>query len=246
VRGLLRLSGGDCSCEAHDLSRSGVLLTGDLPTLAPDQRSDLTLTAPAGGLEFRTNVRVVRYTAAEGGAEARAAVEFVGLSADQREKLEALIARVIEGLTPAPLASLKPGAPTVEVRKALDAIPLAHRVALAIRASAHEREFLRQDTNPAVLEALARNASLHSAEAQVIAASPHVLPTTLEILLADARWARDEEIRRLVAIHPRTPLALAERAIASLKPLELRKILQASSLSQALRERIMRRLSHGH
>lgn len=246
LRGLLRLPGGDCACEAHDLSRSGVLLSGDIPALAPDERVDLTLKAPAGTLELRTSVRVVRHKTDSGNVEGGVAVEFVGLDDAQRETLEALIARVIEGFAPAPLEALRPGAPASHVRRALEAIPLAHRVALAGRAGPRDREFLRQDQNAAVIEALVRNPSLLPAEARAIASSPHALPSTLEAVLSDPRWNRDEEIRGQVALHPRAPIALAEKALSELKPPILRRLLRAESLNPTIREKIARQLARQH
>jgi hypothetical protein len=232
-------------CEADDISRFGALLTGPIPPCNPGERLDLTLKAPVGTLELQASVRVVRHAPLPDGSEASLAVEFVDLSDEQRSVLAALVARIMEGFAPAPLEGLRPGAPPNEVRKALEAVPLAHRIALAVRAGPRERELLRQDIQPAVLEGLARNPNLLPAEAHAIAASPHILPSTLEIFLTDTRWAKDDELRGLVAIHPRVPLALAERAISGLKPPALRKLLQAPSLNGAVREKILRRIQRG-
>jgi hypothetical protein len=239
------MPGGEFPCEADDISRFGALLTGPIPPCTAGERLDLTLRAPVGTLELSATVCVVRHAPLPEGSDASLAIEFVDLSDEQRSVLEALVARIMEGFAPAPLEGLRPGSPPSEVRKALEAVPLAHRIALAARAGLREREFLRQDTHPAVLEGLARNPNLLPAEAHALAASPHILPSTLEIFLADARWAKDDDLRGLIAIHPRVPLAFAERALAGLKPPALRKLLQAPSLNAAVREKILRRMQRG-
>jgi hypothetical protein len=169
----------------------------------------------------------------------------LGLADETRTKLEDLLARCMEAQSPAPLETLLPGAPPHEVRRVLDTIPLPHRIALAAHAGPREREFLRQDQHPQVLESLARNPNLLMAEARVIAANPLLAPSTLDVLAADPRWARDEELRVAVATHPRVPMPLAERIVKDLPQPALRKILHRPSTNPAIREKVVRRLARG-
>lgn len=237
---ILEDGGREHECTAHDLSRSGVLLSGAIPRPGTEE-VELRIRSQAGDLDGHFIGRVARVE--ENGEGHRLAIEFVALDLEQKELLELLLARVIEGLAPAALEGVRPGAPVSEIRKALEAVPLAHRIALASRGNPRERELLRQDAQPQVLEALARNPNLLQAEARALAASPHLLPPTLEILATDPRWAADDETRILVVAHPRTPLALAERIADGLPPPALRRALTRSSLSQPLRERILKRLA---
>ncbi len=244
IPAVLRQSGGDFECSAHDLSRSGVLLIGDLP--APTGGLvDLTLKAPSGTLAVTLQATAVReHQPADGGGR-EIAFEFLHLDAAQHEALEALIARVLEGNAPGPLEALRPGASPPEIRKALDQVPLPHKIALAVRAGVREREYLRQDTRGAVLESLARNPSLLATEVRALVSSPHILPTTLDFLAADARWKGDEEIQLSLLSHPKIPFPAAQRILESLPPNTLRKVLHRPGVQPAIRDTIVRRLNRG-
>jgi hypothetical protein len=241
---VLREHEKDYGCTAVDLSRTGVLLVGEIPT--PDRPEiEFAILSHAGDLEQRFVGRVARIEAGGEGKGTRLAVEFLALDLAQKDVLELLLSRVLERQAPARLESVRPGAPPGEVRKALELVPLPLRIALASRGNPRERELLRQDTHSQVIEALARNSNLLLAEARALASIPHALPPTLEILAADPRWSKDEEMRILLATHPRIPLPLAERLSADLKKPALRKMLSRPALNPALRDRIVKRLARG-
>ena len=65
IPAILWESDRELECSAHDLSRTGVLLAGNLPVLSGSDR-DLTLKAPSGGLEVRLAARAVRQTPEDG------------------------------------------------------------------------------------------------------------------------------------------------------------------------------------
>ncbi len=241
---VLREHEKDYDCTAVDLSRTGVLLVGEIPT--PDRPEiEFAIRSRTGDLEQRFVGRVARVEAGGEGEGMRLAVEFLALDLEQKKVLESLLSRVMEGQAPAQLVSVRPGAPPNEVRKALELVPLPHRIALASRGNPRERELLRQDMHPQVIEALARNPNLLLAEARALASIPHALPPMLEILAADPRWSKDEELRILLATHPRIPFPLAELLSTDLKQPALRKMLSRASLNPALRERIVKRLARG-
>lgn len=237
-----RLDGRDFTCSAHNLSRSGVLLEGPCVS-SPGAVLDLTLKSPKRTLQVAVRGRVIRADAGAESGDSRLAVEFVDLSPEQRESLNVLIARVIEGQSPGPLESLRPDASASEIRKALESVPLPHRIALAARASPREREILRHDVNAAVLEALARNPNLILAEARALAQSPFVTASTLEMLAHDPRWLQDDELRIWVASHPKVSLAVGESMVAAMKPPVLRRLLQRPGLQGVLREAVVKKLA---
>lgn len=237
----LHIGGRDHPCTVHNLSRTGALLRGRFPEPTTAAGIEISLHAPHGGLSVRLPGRLVR-SRKEGEDENRLALQFGTLDPEQRDRLETLIARVIEGHTPAPIETLKPGASPAEVVRALEQVPVAHRVALAARATPREREFLRQDPSPQVLEALVRNRSLLPAEARTLATLPHLLPTTLEILATDPRWSSDEELKVLLASHPRVSLGLARRIVSGLGEPSLRKLVQRPGINPTLRGELARGL----
>jgi len=236
------MGGQSYTCEATNLSRTGALLLGSLPSPRESQVA-VTLNSPAGDL--RLEIRGALARVPDPGADPSTArglgVRFAALSADQLAVLESLISRVIEGgTTLASLNRLRPGAPRHEIVEALDRVPLAHRVALASRAQVRERELLRADTHPEVINALARNPQLSFPEAQALLQLRTLSTTALDTLAHDSRW-RDERLRALIAAHPNTPQLLAESVARGLSPLALERVLQAPSLNEALRQKLLQR-----
>jgi hypothetical protein len=225
---------GDLPCRAENLSRGGVLLTGALPLDAgPNVR--VTLTSTAGDLTLEVSGRVCRVLPDPEGGQHRLGIEFDELGPTDRQVLEDLVARVVEGMSPAAFADLRPGASAAEVREALERVPLAHRVALATRAQSRDREILIQDTNPLVLDALARNPNLTPLDFRALLRVRGLLPRTLQGLARDGKWSGSEEMRILIASHPNTPFADAERLAQTLGPDGRRKLLRRPGVNPALR-----------
>ncbi len=230
--------------SAHNLSRTGVLIEGDMPSPPPGP-VDITLKAPSGKLTVFVTGRVARYSPPDGDAEAVLAIEFGALSEDQRRGIESLLARLKEAHPPGPFDALRPDASPIDIRKALDAVPLPQRVSLAARALAREREILRHDHHSAVLEALAHNPGLTSAEARALAESENALASTVEAIAGDPRWSKDEDVRLTVAASPRVPLHVGERIISELKPPALRRLMSRPGLQGPLRQKVLRILARG-
>lgn len=201
----------------------------------------MALSNPPGSLTVGLSGRVIRIEPNLDGEGLLVAIEFVDMDDSRRDALEVLLARLLETPTVGSLDGLKPGATPQEIKKVLEAIPLPRRIALASRAALKDREFLRSDTQPAVLESLVRNPGLTVDEARAIAASAYLMSGTLDALANDLRFKTDEALRIAVAIHPRVSLATAERVTADFKAPQIKKLLAKPSLNQILREKLFRR-----
>lgn len=234
--GEVRFDGRTYTCEAQDLSRSGVLLTGAMPWPS-DRIVELTLRSPGGDLELRASVRVTRVVSDE--ATTRIGVEFRGLSAGQLAALESLVARVIEDRVPAPLAALPAGATPQQIRETLLSVPLAHRVTLAARALPADREILFHDPSPQVLDALARNPRTLNHEVRRLLQRRDLLPSTLEALARDGRFMADEEIKLFVITHPRSPFSLVDPLVTGLSPAARERVLRRPGLNPGIRAKLM-------
>jgi PilZ domain len=229
-------------CAAENLSRTGVLLVGPLPP-PTGERVDLTLKASTGKLEVRIQGKVTRVEPDSEPGGLRIAVEFVDLDPAQRDAIGILLSRVIE--TPAPatsLESLKPGTPPHEVKKVLEGIPLPQRIGLAVRAAAKEREYLRLDQHPAVLDALVRNPGFQLEEARALAGSHFLSSGTVDALASDSRFNRDDEFKMLLASHPKVSLVTADKLTADLKKTLIRRFLARPGVNQLIRDRLLKRL----
>jgi hypothetical protein len=232
---------GEMDCTAHDLSRTGVLLHGDIP---PPGRSVVMvkLRTSAGDLRVSLPGRAIRCERDEEARETLLAVEFLSIQEPDRHTFEAILARVIEGAAPAAIASLPPKATPAEVRAALDSVPLPHRITLAARGTPREREILFQDSHLQVIDALARNPNLLLHELLHILRMPNALPHTLESISRDQRWRGHAQVSVLLASHRNTPLAVAEKIIGQLPQATRQKILQAPDLHPALRAKLLAHL----
>jgi PilZ domain-containing protein len=245
VPAMLHEGGRSVPCAAQDLSRTGVLLVG--PFARPEtERVDLTLKAVSGTHQVRMRGRVVRVEPDDEPGNLRIAVEFVELDEAQKDALEIVLARFLEyHPPPGSLESLNPGTPLHEVRRVLESIPLPQRISLAARASQKEREYLRQDQNAAVLDSMVKNPSLTLEEALLLASSTFITGPTIELLAADSRFNRDESLRMALATNARITFATADRITADFKPPQIRKLLAKSGVSQALRDKLVRKLARG-
>ena len=241
----LRRGDEELPCEAFNLSRSGVLLVGKFPE--PDEPDlELCITTPAGDRELRTVARLVHVQYDPEKDERKLGLQFTELDAAQHETVDLLVARIVEGMAPAALDGLSRTASPAEAHDALKKIPGAHRVALARRAQAREREFLRRDPEPQVLEALARNPRITLPEILALARVPHLLPSTIEIMATDPRWKRNDEIKVLLATHPRASFSTVEAIVSGLNDIVLQRVLLRPGLNPAVREKLMTRLARKH
>lgn len=233
---VLLVDGEELACSAFDLSRSGVLLVGELPEV-DRRRVRVRLESAAGDLRLTSDAEVVRCGEPEPDGR-RVGVVFHDLGEEQTRELDALVSRVVEGMAPAPLEALKSGATTDEIRTTLGRIPLAHRITLAGRAELRDRKILIQDPSPQVLEALARNPNLTTPELRSLVRLQQLRPSTLELLAADPRVSGAEELRLLVATHPKTPLSAAEKLVAMMNARTVERLIQMPGLHPVLRTKL--------
>ena len=185
----------------------------------------------------------VRVTQGEQPGTRSIGLQFVVPDEAQLRGLNSLISRIVEGNAPGPLQSLKPGAKPKEIRAALDKMPVVHRMQLAARAMATERNYVREDTNPQVLDALARNPNINLTEIKLLVRNQALLVATLERIAEDHRWKRDQELKVLLATHPRVTYALAERLVKEMTDRSLQQALRRPGLPVELKAGLLNPLT---
>ena len=221
-------------CMAHDLSRTGVLLLGGIPWPS-GETVQFRLDTPSGDLHLELSGRVVRVSEDKSGHGTALALEFSTLAEDEKQNLETILHRVIEGHSPTLLSEIDPDSPAREIQTGLGAIPLPHRIGLASRAiSTRERELLRNDIHPQVLEALARNPNLLESELHALLKNIHILPRTLEQIATDTRWNDKQDVLVEIIAHIRAPLPLADRLLQKLSQPALRKLIRKPGLNSTI------------
>jgi hypothetical protein len=233
----IRYLGQDYPCEALNLSREGMLLVGQCSPEV-NQTLSLSLRTTAGDLDLQASCLVHRVEQDEDST--RLGLSFQNLNDSQQATLKAILSRVIEGQMPAPLAALPVDARPKQITQALEKVALAHRVALARRADSHERGYLLLDSNPQVLEALARNKKTNLNEVFILARMPHLFPSTIEILARDPRWKTNDELQILLAGHSRVSYLVAESILPRLDKTARDKLLRKPGLNPAIRLKLLR------
>jgi len=235
------LDGLERPCRAHNLSRNGVLLVGDLPK--PEVHEvRVTISSGSGDLQFTADARVVHSEKNPEGPGNRIGLQFLEIEEEDRTALESLVSRVVEGMTPAALDELPENASPQVVREALGRVPLAHRITLAKRGLPKHREHLMQDQHLQVIDALTRNPNLLLHEIVTLLRMPSLLPHTLATVAKDPRWKRHEQVNVLLATHRNTPLPVAEEVVSRLRPPALQKVIQSPGLHAAVKAKLLRRL----
>jgi hypothetical protein len=239
----LLYEGREYPCAAHDLSRSGVLLTGELPhPESPDV--EVIITTAGGDLELRVTAAIVHMQQSEEAAETRLGLQFNELEAGQKEIVESMVYRVMEGMAPAAIEALSEKASAGEIRQALNNIPLPHRIMLARRGQLKERTIIRNDSNPEVLEALARNPNILLPEILALARLRHLAPSTVTAMAEDPRWLGNEELKILLVTHPRVTFTTADKIVASMNEAVLQRVIRRSGLQPGVRQKLMAKLAH--
>ena len=243
LRATVTLDSGEIPCQAVDLHRAGVMLEGEFE--AKEQtRARISLSSNSEDLQFQAYGQVTHVSTNDETHATRLGIQFESLDSDQTESLELLVARVIEGMSPAPLAHLPRDATLGEIHEALNKIPTAHRITVAQRALPLERSFLFHDDSRHVTEALCRNPQLTLPEVIKILRLPTLLPTTLELLSRDQRWNRNEEIKIMIATHPRVPYPVADRLVQTLSLPGIRKVIRRPGLNPAIKEKLVQSIPH--
>lgn len=243
LKATVTLETTEISCQAVDLHRAGVMLEGVL-SAKKHTHGWISLSSASEDLHFAARGRVTHIETDEETGRTRLGIEFEPLNDNQSQTLEVLVARVIEGMSPAPLAHLSRDASVPEIRDALSKIPLAHKITVAQRALPLERNLLFHDDSNLVVEALCRNPQLTIPEVIKLLGIPTLLPTTLELLSRDSRWSSTEEIMIMIATHPRVTFPVADRLVKSLSLLGIRKVIRRPGLNPAIKDQLVQRVPH--
>lgn len=242
IPAVVHYRGRDYPCTAHDLSRTGVMLQGGIPWPA-DETVDFRLDAPNGKLQVELSGRVARVSEDKSGDGTALALEFGDITHEERLGLESILQRLIERSPPGLLSGINPGSPALEIRNALESIPVSERKSLALTAlRSQDREILVHDPHPLVLDSLARNPHLLQSELLALLKNTHLMSRTLEQVAGFQRWRDRTEVVVEIIGHVRTPLPLSEKLLPSLPMPALRLLMQKPNLHASIRNKLRHRL----
>ncbi len=105
LKATLKLGTTEIPCLAVDLHRSGVMLEGTCGAVE-NAMAVVVLQSTSEDLRLEGRGHITHLSLHEETGHMRVGIHFESLDSDQTEILELLVARVIEGMNPAPLAHL--------------------------------------------------------------------------------------------------------------------------------------------
>jgi hypothetical protein len=88
-----------------------------------------------------------------------------------------------------------------------------------------------------------RNPNILLPEILALARVRHLSPATVTWMAEDPRWAANEELKILLATHPRVTFATAEKLVTTMSEAALRRVIRRPGLQQGVRKRLMAKFS---
>jgi hypothetical protein len=118
-------------------------------------------------------------------------------------------------------------------------MPATLKMMLAMKAEIEDRRILATDPDPQVLSQLLKNPRITVEEIRSIASRVSLAYVHLAVIIANAAWMKDDQVKLSVARNPRLPDSLAEPLLASLTTHQLKIVAGSASTSAGAR-----RLAH--
>jgi len=148
------------------------------------------------------------------------------------------IARTVEAgedtIAVPPELLVEPPPPARSLYAQIVTMTVAQKVKLALRGNQDARLILIRDTNKLIRRCVLHNPRLTDAEVVAIAANRSSDDESLRYIAGKREWARNYEVRRALALNPKTPLILALRFVATLVERELRMIARSKNVPEAV------------
>jgi hypothetical protein len=119
---------------------------------------------------------------------------------------------------------------------------LGDRMSLARRATSAVLRPLLQDAERQVVRAALLNPRLREDDLVACLRSPHVSLALVSEIPASFRWEASYAVRRLLVLHPRTPLPVALAQVTRLRPVDQRRIASTEGLHPLLKAAARRAL----
>ena len=162
---------------------------------------------------------------------------FVAGASDDGEDADAEHSRVVPGAEPAARAATSPGAPVPHGPQ------LAKRIQQALHGNKDERAAIMRDVNKQLHPFVLKNPQLDADDVVTIAKNAQVTPELLTQIGERKEWFQRPAIALALAKNPRTPPALAVRALDHVGLEALRQIAKGTGtlphVTQAARKKLL-------
>ena len=111
-------------------------------------------------------------------------------------------------------------------------LPMHQKVVAAKRGNRSVRNLLLQEGHKKVLTHLLNNPQLSAGEVMQMMKISNLSTELIQAIAKNSQWSQNEEIKYLIAVHPKTPLPLALKTLGTLSTKSLAKIAKAGYRAQ--------------
>jgi len=111
---------------------------------------------------------------------------------------------------------------------------VSDKIKMAMTGDKEWRNILIKDPNKLVHGAVLKNGRMTEAEVVTVARSKTSSDELIRLILLNREWMKNSEIRKALALHPKTPLPRALRFVSELPLNDLKKLMKSRSVSNAI------------
>jgi hypothetical protein len=112
---------------------------------------------------------------------------------------------------------------------------VAQKVKLALKGNSEVRGILARDTNKLVLMGVIENPRITDGEILALAKNRSTLEDVIRVIMKNREWMKNYSIMYAIAIHPKTPAAIAMRHMPFLKKRDIKLLEKNKNVTEAVR-----------
>src|SRR5262245_28188817 len=127
----------------------------------------------------------------------------------------------------------EPAPPARSLYATIVTMGVAEKVKLALRGNQDARLILIRDSNKLIRRCVLQNPRLTDGEVAAVAGNRSSDDELLRVIAENREWSRNYEVRKALALNPKTPLMLALRFVATLLERDLRIIARSKNVPEA-------------
>ena len=113
-------------------------------------------------------------------------------------------------------------------------MPVAEKIKMAMTGDKEWRTLLLRESNKLVTSAVLKNPRISEGEVIVVAKNRAASDDMIRIILLNKEWVKLYEIKKALAVHPRTPLQKAMRFLGFLIEKDLKDVARSKQIPQAV------------
>lgn len=113
-------------------------------------------------------------------------------------------------------------------------MPVAEKIKMAMTGDKEWRTLLLRESNKLVTSAVLKNPRISESEVIVVAKNRAASDDMIRIILLNKEWVKLYEIKKALAVHPRTPLQKAMRFLGFLVEKDLKDVARSKQIPQAV------------